>query len=358
MSMEFKTTAEKFREMRFLSLQPDWEKLPDPDFEFLPDDFEPADEDAKANFIEKAPPVSYWKDAWRRLKQNHVAMVSLGVIIVIFIFAFICPFFYENDYSTQVRGAENIFPCLKYPFGTDKFGRDLLLRTMYGTRVSLVVGVCASLIVLVIGTIYGSISGFCGGMVDNIMMRIVELIYSVPEVLVVLLISTTIKQPLQDWANTHQDMAIADTIISIGPGLIAIFIAFGLLYWVTMARIIRGQVLMLKEQEYVTAARALGAKGTKIVKRHLWPNCIGQIIVTTCMQIPSAIFLESFLSFLGIGVAAPVTSLGAMASDALGGIYTYTYRLIIPSILLSVLILSLNLFGDGLRDALDPRLKK
>jgi oligopeptide transport system permease protein len=146
--------------------------------------------------------------------------------------------------------------------------------------------------------------------------------------------------------------------MSIGAGLISIFIAFGLLYWVTMARIIRGQVLMLKQQEYVTAAKAIGASNFRIIKRHIWPNCIGQIIVTTCMQIPSAIFLESFLSFLGIGVSAPMTSLGAMAADALGGIYSYTYRIIIPSVILSLMILSLNLFGDGLRDALDPRLKK
>ncbi len=340
-----------------LTMQPDWERLPDHDIEFLPDDFELASEEAKENFIEKAPPVSYWKDAWRRLKKNRVAMVSLGFIILIFIFAFIMPLFYENDYSTMVRGDENLTPCLKYPFGTDNAGRDLFLRTMYGTRVSLVIGLCASLIVLIIGTVYGSISGFVGGKVDAVMMRIVELIYSVPEVLVVLLIMTTIKQPLTDWGNSS-DSAIAEFVMRIGPGLISIFVAFGVLYWVTMARIIRGQVLMLKEQEYVTAARALGASGTRIIRRHLWPNCIGQIIVTTCMQIPSAIFLESFLSFLGIGVQAPLTSLGSMASDALGGIYSYAYRLIIPAVFLSLLILSLNLFGDGLRDALDPRLKK
>ena len=343
--------------MKKVSLQPDWNKMPELDYEFLPNDFEPASEEEKENYIEKAPVVSYWKDAWRRLKQNKVAMVSLGIIVLIFIFAFIMPMFFENDYSTQIRGHENIKPCLQYPFGTDEHGRNILLRTMYGTRVSLVIGVCASLIVLVIGTIYGSISGYIGGKVDSVMMRIVEVIYSIPEVLVVLLIMTTIKQPLASWCEASGS-GIAHFVLRIGPGLISIFIAFGVLYWVTMARIIRGQVLMLKEQEYVTAAKALGAPGIRIIKRHLWPNCIGQIIVTTCMQIPSAIFLESFLSFLGVGVQAPLTSLGSMASDALGGIYSYAYRLIIPSILLSLLILSLNLFGDGLRDALDPRLKK
>ena len=276
-----------------LTLQPDWERLPDRDIEFRDDDFELATEDAKENFIEKAPPISYWKDAWRRLKQNKVAMVALGFIIFIFIFAFIMPLFFKNDYSTMVRGDENLTPCLKYPFGTDNVGRDLLLRTMYGTRVSLVIGLCASLIVLIIGTVYGSVSGYVGGKVDAVMMRIVELIYSVPEVLVVLLIMTTIKAPLTKWGNSS-DSVIAEFVMRIGPGLISIFIAFGVLYWVTMARIIRGQVLMLKQQEYVTAAKALGAPGSRIIKRHLWPNCIGQIIVTTCMQIPSAIFLESF----------------------------------------------------------------
>lgn len=350
-------TEQKKELKKMLSLQPDWDKLPDPAIEFAPDDFELAAAEDKENFIEKAPPVTYWQDAARRFKQNTVAMVALGILILIILFAFIGPLFFENDYTTMVRGEENLGMSLKHPFGTDKFGRDLMLRIMYGSRISLLVGVCAAAIVLVIGTVYGSISGYVGGKVDDIMMRIVELIYSIPEVLVVLLISVTIKVPLQNWCN-ESTSALARSVGRIGPSLIAIFIAFGLLYWVTMSRIIRGQVLMLKQQEYVTAARALGAPSSKIIKRHLWPNCIGQIIVTTAMQIPSAIFLESFLSFLGIGVSAPMTSLGAMASDALGGIYSYPYRLVIPAVILSLLILSLNLVGDGLRDALDPRLKK
>lgn len=342
---------------RFMTLQPDWDKIKGMEIEFAEDDFEPADESAKESFIEKAPPVTYWQDAVRRFKKNKVAMFALGILIIIVLFAFVAPFFFKNDYTTMVRGQENLGMSLQHPFGTDKYGRDLMLRAMYGSRISLLVGVCASAIVLVIGTLYGSISGFIGGRVDDIMMRIVELIYSVPEVLVVLLIAVTIKAPLQEWCNTSNS-PIARSVAQIGPSLIAIFVAFGLLYWVTMSRIIRGQVLMLKQQEYVTAARALGAPGAKIIKRHLLPNCIGQIIVTTAMQIPSAIFLESFLSFLGIGVAPPMTSLGSMASEALSGMYSYPYRLIIPSIILSLLILSLNLVGDGLRDALDPRLKK
>lgn len=339
---------------------PTWQMDVDPILaqqSFRPDDFKKADADEKENFMEVKASLSYWQDAWRRLKKNKVAMVSLAIVILLILFAFIGPLFYDYDYTTQFRGQENIDPCFEYPFGTDNHGRDLFVRAMFGTRISLVVGVIASLIVLAIGSTYGAISGYFGGRVDDIMMRIVELIYAIPEILVVLLLSTALKPGLSDWFNKSTG-PLAKALSVLGPGLISIFIAFGILYWVGMARIIRGQVLMLKEQEFVTAAKALGASSPRVIRRHLLPNCIGQIIVTTCLQIPSAIFLESFLSFLGVGVAAPLTSLGSMASDALGGMYTYTYRLIIPATILSLLILSLNLFGDGLRDALDPRLKK
>ena len=222
----------------------------------------------------------------------------------------------------------------------------------------MIVGVFAALLVLIIGAVYGSISGYCGGKVDAVMQRIVEVIYSIPEVLVILLISMVMNETLKGFVNENRGNVLAELVNLLGSNLIGMFIAFGLLYWVTMSRIIRGQIIQLKEQEYVTAARALGASGGRIIKRHLLPNCMGQIVVTTCLQIPSAIFLESFLSFLGVGVSAPLASLGSMASDALGGLYTYPYRLFFPAIILSVMILSFNLFGDGLRDALDPRLKK
>lgn len=326
-------------------------------FDFLPDDFHLASDEDKVNFIEMKKSMSYWQDAWRRLKKNRVAMVALYIVIAIILFAFLGPIFSQYDYAQQIRGSENIAPCWEHPFGTDNAGRDILVRTMFGTRVSLIIGVVASLIVLVIGSTYGAIAGFVGGRVDDVMMRFSELICTVPDILVVLLLTTVMKVPLQNAFNTS-DIAVIKSLGVLGPSLVAIFIAFGLLYWVPLARIIRGQVLMLKQQEFVTAAKALGAPSSKIIMKHLLPNCIGQIIVTTCLEIPAAIFLESFLSFLGLGVSAPMTSLGSMASDALGGMYSYTYRLIIPSIILSVMILSLNLFGDGLRDALDPRLKK
>ena len=239
----------------------------------------------------------------------------------------------------------------------DSAGRDIMARTMYGTRVSIIIGVVAALIVLIIGSIYGAISGLAGGAVDFVMMRIVELIYSVPEVLIVLLLQVVLKDPLQQWFDTSPS-AFAHAMSDLGAGIVSIFITFALLYWVTMARIVRGQVLQLKKQEYVTAATALGASNGRIIRRHLLPNCVGQLVITTCLQIPSAIFLESFLSFLGLGVSAPMASLGSLCSDALETITLYPYRLVFPGIILTVVVLTLNLVGDGLRDALDPRLKK
>ena len=437
-----------------VSLQPDIESLLT---ELTPEDFEPASQQERDDFIQDRQSVSYWKDAWRRLKKNTVAMIALGVIIFLFLFAFVGPLLVPYGYDQFSTGAENLYPyhyaledqtrldeeiaarsesevmdvdtlienakaeaeakgetlssvdiamirakakvaskgqsehedtdpatvrkelgikkklfgysneelqrkaagekVFPHVFGTDMYGRDILVRVMYGARVSMAVGICAALLVLFIGALYGSISGYCGGKVDAVMQRIVELIYSVPEMLVVLLIATALKPILTNFVNTGSG-PMKEFVNTMGPNLISMFIAFGMLYWVTMSRIIRGQVLQLKQQEYVTAARALGASGGRIIRQHLLPNCIGQIVVTTCLQIPSAIFLESFLSYLGVGVSAPLPSLGSMATDALSGMYTYTYRLIIPSVILSVMILAFNLFGDGLRDALDPKLKK
>lgn len=258
------------------------------------------------------------------------------------------------DGAVEIRLSRNVFP---HVFGTDSFGRDLMARTMYGTRVSIIIGIMAALIVLVIGATYGAISGLSGGAVDFVMMRIVELIYSIPEVLVVLLLQVVLKDPLRAWFDSS-DSALVQSLSALGAGIISIFITFALLYWVTMARIVRGQVLQLKQQEYVTAATALGAGNGRIIRRHLLPNCVGSVVITTCLQIPSAIFLESFLSFLGLGVSAPMASLGSLCSDALETITLYPYRLLLPSIVLTIVILSLNLIGDGLRDSLDPRLKK
>ncbi len=440
-----------------VTLQPDIEELLDWN-QYSAGDFDSASREEKADFIQERQSVSYWKDAWRRLKRNTVAMVALGVIIFLVLFAFAGPYMVPYGYEQFNKGAENLHPyhyaledqqrldaevaartqtetlsvddmiaqaeaeaaargeklssvdiakiraqakvaaqntqaqsqeidmdalreelgirkklfgysagelerkaagekVFPHVFGTDMYGRDILVRVMYAARVSMSVGICAAILVLFIGATYGAISGYCGGRVDAVMQRIVEVIYSVPEMLVVLLIATALKPILTEYVNAGSG-PLKSFVSVLGPNLISMFIAFGVLYWVTMSRIIRGQVLQLKQQEYVTAARALGASGGRIIRRHLIPNCIGQIVVTTCLQIPSAIFLESFLSYLGVGVSAPLPSLGSMATDALSGMYTYTYRLIIPAMVLSVMILAFNLFGDGLRDALDPKLKK
>ena len=441
--------AEKKKKAVIGSLQPNVEPLLELN-DLTAADFAPASSDEKEGFIQQRKSVSYWADAWRRLRSNVVAMVAFAVIILLVLFAFVGPMLVPYSNTQFNAGAENLYPwhysleaqrayeeataiqdpeaaveaaraeaeargeelssvdeaiiraqaraggnaayegmteaevykALGYSlqpfgysrgelerieagekvfphiFGTDRYGRDILVRTMYATRVSMVIGLTAALIVLIIGSIYGSISGYLGGMVDVAMQRVVDVIYSLPDVLIILLISTAMSPHITEFINNNPDNPVASFFRTVGPNLIGMFIAFACLYWVGLSRIIRGQILTLKKQEYVTAARALGASSGRIIQRHLLPNCIGQIVATTCLQIPSAIFTESFMSFLGVGVLAPMTSLGSMCSDALGGINTYPYRLIIPAIIISVMILAFNLFGDGLRDALDPRLKK
>lgn len=290
--------------------------------------------------------VTYWKDAFRRFKRNKVAMFSLIVIVFMFAFAFLGPVFSKYTYDQQIRGSENLWPSLAHPFGTDQIGRDLLVRNMIGARISLTIGLFCSLIVVCIGTLYGSISGYVGGWVDNIMMRIVEILYSIPDVLVIILLQISLKKTLDKLLGGS----------TIGSSLVSIFIAFALLYWVNMARMVRGQVLSLKQMEYVTASKALGGRGMHIITKHLIPNCIGTILVTAVFQVAVAIFLESFLSFIGLGVAAPMASLGSLCSDALEA-KSFPYRLFCPALLVSLIILSFNLVGDGLRDALDPRLR-
>lgn len=334
------------------------------------DDFLPASEDEKRELIVMRESTSYWKDAFRRFCANKVAMAALVVIILIMIIAFIVPSFYPYQYDQQIRGSEDLFPMqygqmelqkiakgqsvFPHIFGTDKFGRDIAVRTMIGSKISILVGLVASILVLIIGSIYGAIAGYFGGKVDLVMMRIVDILYSVPDMLVIILLQVSLKEPLNRLFANPAFVQLQQ----VGVGLVSIFITFTLLYWGGMARIVRGQIMGLKEQEFVTAARALGASDGRIIRKHLLPNCIGMLIVTTTLQIPSAIFTEAFLSFLGLGVSAPMASLGSLASDALQGIYSYAYRLIVPSVAISLIILSFNLLGDGLRDAFDPKLKK
>ena len=334
-----------------------------------PEDFLPATNEEKESLVVMRESVSFWKDGFRRLRKNKVAMASLIIIIIIMILSFIVPSFYPYSYKTQIKGANNLAPMqysqdelaridagesvFPHILGTDKMGRDYAIRVMMGSRISLTVGLIATAIILVIGSIYGSVAAFFGGWVDLVMMRIVDIIYTVPDVLLIVLLSFAIKSPLESLSQVPG----FGWVQTVGTNLISIFIVFALLYWVGMTRMVRSQILMLKESEYVTAARALGAKNGRIIKKHLLTNCIGTLIVTTTLQIPSSIFTESFLSFLGLGVAVPLPSLGSLASEAINGINTYPYLLFIPSILISLIILSFNLLGDGLRDAFDPKLK-
>ena len=324
-----------------------------PDFDV--NDFAPATQQEKEQIDVMNAPTTYWKDAWRRLKKNKIAMISLGVIILLVLFAVVGPYLSPYTYSQQIRGEESMAPCAAHPFGTDNMGRDLLVRVMVGTRISLLIGIVSALIVLVIGSTYGAISGLIGGTVDNIMMRIVDILNALPTILMVVAIKMVIEDPLNALINSS---TLFKPLQALGSGIIAIFIVYGLLYWVGAARLVRGQVLQLKEQEYVNAAVALGSNNKRLITKHLLPNCVGQLVVTTMLQIPSAIFTEAFLSFLGIGVSIPMASLGSLCSDGLNGIVSYPYRELFPAAIISIIILAFNLFGDGLRDALDPRLKK
>ena len=338
------------------------------------DCFAAATEAEKEYMVQMRPSSTFFKDGVKRLMKNKVAVVSLIVIVIVTLSSIILPMFWPYRYDQmlgvtpgrpvnasynnlapfeygekeleRMAEGEKIFPHI---FGTDAQGRDYFIRVVYGARISLAVGFFASLIVLVIGLTVGSVAGYCGGKVDIIIMRIVDIIYSLPDMLMIILLSTVMKEALAP--------AIEGTILAkLGVNMISLFIVFGLLYWVSMARQIRGQILSLREQEYVLAAQATGARGKWIITKHLLPNCISVVVISTALQIPSAIFTESYLSFLGLGVNAPMPSLGSLASDALNGMNSYPYRLVIPAIVISLIVLSLNLFGAGLRDAFDPKL--
>ena len=338
------------------------------------DSFIPATEEEKAYMVQMRPSTTFFRDGVKRLVKNRVALVSFIVIVLITLSAILIPVFWPYGYEqmlgvtpgkpvdasynnlapmhygaaeqAKIDAGEKVFPHL---FGTDSSGRDYFIRVIYGTRISLAVGFFASIIVLIIGILVGSIAGYIGGKVDLFIMRIVDIIYSLPDMLMVILLASVLRMTL--------DSALAGTPLEkIGSNIISLFIVFGLLYWVSMSRLIRGQILSLREQEYVLAAQATGAKSGWIIRKHLIPNCISVVIISTALQIPNAIFTESYLSFLGLGVNAPMPSLGSLAADALNGISSYAYRLVIPAIVISLIVLSLNLFGDGLRDAFDPKL--
>lgn len=281
------------------------------------------------------PSLTYWQDVWRRLKENKLAMIGLTFVILITIIAIIGPLLSKYNYYSQDLDMANQPPSAAHWFGTDKFGRDIFVRILYGARISLAVGYAASILNIVIGILYGGIAGYFGGKIDNFMMRIVDILYSIPMMIYVILL-----------------------MVIFGAGLKSIIIALSIAYWLTMARIVRGQIMSLKQQEFVLAAKTLGASSMRILLRHLIPNCMGPIIVTLTLSVPEAIFTESFLSFIGLGVSAPQASWGTLASEALEGFQLYPTQLFFPALAICLTILAFNLLGDGLRDALDPKMRK
>lgn len=365
---------------------------------------------------DEAPSLTYWQDVWRRFKQNNLSLIGLGLIVFLVIFALVGPLLSPYNYSDQNLEFASIPPKLeirklsestfiyldqilriytvtengelldaikpvkddfmnkkmlydiegytinidyneepfkitndngaeikvlkkvlnkKYLFGTDDLGRDILIRVIYGARISLIIGLVASIVNLTVGVVYGGIAGYLGGTVDNIMMRIVDIMRSIPRLLYVIIF-----------------------MIIFGSGLKTVAITIGLVYWLGMARIVRGQVLSLKEGEFILAAKTIGAGTWRILIRHLIPNAMGEIIVVAAMQIPSAIFTEAFLSFVGLGVSAPQASWGTLCNDALASLFSSPYKLLFPATAICLTVLAFNFFGDGLRDSLDPKLRK
>lgn len=311
--------------------------------EFNPELFEKIPEEEKELNEIVRPSETYWQDAWRRLRKNKLAIGGLVFVIFITLAAIIGPIVSKYNYYSQNFDITNMGPSSDHWFGTDKFGRDVFVRVLYGARISLTIAYVASILNLLIGVAYGGISGYVGGAIDNIMMRIVDIIYSIPMMIYVILIMAF----LSGRNGNQSDGGIKSIIIALVIG-----------FWVTMARIVRSQIITLKEQEFILAAKVSGASHARILLRHLIPNSMGSIIVTMTLSIPGAIFTEAFLSFIGLGISAPKASWGTLASEALEGYMLYPYQLFFPALAICLTILAFNLLGDGLRDSLDPKMRK
>ncbi|HWO98034.1 MAG TPA: ABC transporter permease [Bacillus sp. (in: firmicutes)] len=299
------------------------------------DMFQPATVDlSEAEKISK-PSLSFWKDVALRFRKNKLAMFGIVLLGLLLFMAIFGPMMTKYDYATNDLMSTNQAPSSEHWFGTDELGRDVFTRTWIGARISLFIGLSAALIDLFIGVIWGSIAGYRGGRTDEVMMRFADILWGVPYLLLVILLMVVLDQ-----------------------GLGTMILAMTITGWINMARIVRGQVLQLKGQEYVLAAQTLGADTKRILFKHLIPNAMGPILVTMTLTIPSAIFTEAFLSYLGLGVPAPLASWGTMASEGLPALQYYPWRLFFPATFICLTIFAFNVIGDGLRDALDPRLRK
>ena len=281
------------------------------------------------------PSLSFWKDVFIRFRKNKLAMFGLILLAILIFMAIFGPYMTEYDYRTNDLTNKNQAPSSEHWFGTDDLGRDVFARTWEGARISIFIGVAAALIDLFIGVLWGGISGYKGGRTDEMMMRFADVLYGVPYLLLVILL-----------------------MVVLGQGLGTMILAMTITGWINMARIVRGQVLSLKSQEYVLAAKTLGANTNRIMLKHLIPNSMAPILVTMTLTIPNAIFTEAFLSFIGLGLTPPLASWGTMANDGLPAIRYYPWRLFFPAVFISLTIFAFNVVGDGLRDALDPRLRK
>lgn len=286
--------------------------------------------DIKTIGIEKG--TSLWSNSWYRLRQNRLAMIGFIILLIMILIALLTPWIAPYSYAVQNLNLGATPPSGEHWLGTDTFGRDLLTRIMYGSRISLAVGFLATAVSLVIGVAWGTVSGFSGGRTDSIMMRIVDILYALPFIIFVILL-----------------------MVVFGRNLFLLFMAIGAVEWLTMARIIRGQVLSIREKEYIDSAIMTGISKWRIITRHVIPNTIGPIIVYTTLTIPSVILLESFLSFLGLGIQPPMCSWGLLISNGVETMEEYPWLLIFPGVVLSITLFSLNFLGDGLRDALDPK---
>ena len=328
---------------------------------------------AKKRFFSMRPPLEGLRAApgWKRVLRQPRTRLGAAILLVLVLTIFLSPPLVPYGYSQIItvdgqrdRGAKNLAPfeysqmereaiargetIFPHIFGTDELCRDYFVRVMYGARVSLLTGVFATLVVLVIGAVYGAIAGYAGGRADLLMMRVVDLIYALPDTLMVILFSVVLDGALMD--------ALAGTALAkLGSNLLSLFIVFGALYWVGMARLVRARVLSLKTDAYVLAARGLGAGPWRILRKHILPGCAPVMLAAAAMQVPSAIFTESFLSFIGLGVQAPMPSLGALANAARGALGSYPHKLIFPAAALFLIVLAFNLLSDGLHSALDPR---
>jgi oligopeptide transport system permease protein len=281
------------------------------------------------------PSTTYWHDVWQRLRKDPLALFGLFVILVMSVACVFVPMFSKYTYSGMDLTSMNAAPSLAHLCGTDQMGRDLFIRIMYGARISITIGIVAAAINFVIGVLYGGIAGYVGGKADMVMMRIVDILISLPSMLYIVLI-----------------------MLVLGSSVVSVVIALCFTSWIGTARVVRSEVMYLKHSEYVLAARLSGAKLWDILVTHLVPNAMGPIIVSTAFLIPNAIFSEAFLSFLGIGIQAPMASWGTLANDARSTLLTYPHQMIFPVLAICVTMFSFNFIGDGLRDALDPRLKK